>query len=290
MTFDEYKQIIDYFGRKTRLLYLSCRYEPFMTPDMEKYIAYAKNIGIPFVSLCSNMMLINDKIVKCLVDQKIDEIILSINGYSEENYNRIMYKSNYQIVMNNLKKITDYKKQMNSKYPKIRINTILMKSNILEFDKLIEIVHEYDVDLIRFIPLREHDYPNDPNESKKEEISNIPTDILDKVKSNIISMINELKQEGISVTIPASFINTGASTEKRKINNKSCCFPYYHYGIRHNGEVEACIRDPRGIMGNFFTDDIKTMMKNRSIFRKMALTGKCNIDVCATNTEIPDVI
>jgi MoaA/NifB/PqqE/SkfB family radical SAM enzyme len=259
-----------------------------MTPNFDKYIIYAKQIGIPFVSLCSNMMLINEEIIRCLVDKKIDEVILSINGYSDENYHRIMKKSNFHTVMNNLKKLTDYKRRINSKYPKIRINTILMKSNVLEFDKLLEIVDEHEIDLIRFIPLRKHTFPNDPDESEKEEISNIEANVLTDLVNNIDKKINELKLRGISVTIPTSFLNRKLN-RKNKVNN-SCCFPFYNYRIRHDGAIESCIRDSRGKIGNFYSDDFRDIMKNRDVFRKMALEGNCNISVCATNTEIPDII
>lgn len=42
MPFEAYKTIIDKTAKTTRLLYLSCGYEPYMTPDFRKYLAYAK--------------------------------------------------------------------------------------------------------------------------------------------------------------------------------------------------------------------------------------------------------
>jgi len=165
-----------------------------------------------------------------------------------------------------------------------------MKTNLLEFDKLIEIIYEHDIDLIRFIPFRKHTFANDPIESEKEEISNVEPDVLDEIIKSISNKINELKLKGISVTIPASFINKGISSKKGLVSKDSCCIPYFNYRIKHDGEIESCIRDNRGKIGNFFNDEIKTITKNRDLFRKTALSGQCNIAICATNAEIPDII
>jgi MoaA/NifB/PqqE/SkfB family radical SAM enzyme len=290
MSFEEYKKILSFYEKECRMLYLSCGHEPLMTPHFEKYLLYAKRKNIPFISFCTNGVLLNDKIIKCVVDEKIDEIILSFNGYIKADYNRIMKKSDYETVINNIKKLSDYKKTQNSKYPKIRINSLLMKSNIINFDKLLDFIRTYDVDMVQIRELVVDNEQNDIREVKRELISNINSDEREIIFSKIREDINNLRNENKTVIIPKVFLKNQHLDSKEVIKKSSCCIPYFSYWIECDGMIKVCSYDNQSYIGNVFEDELETLVKNRNIYREKALAGKCDSIKCMQNIDSSNVI
>jgi MoaA/NifB/PqqE/SkfB family radical SAM enzyme len=117
MALPDFEKVMDKVRPMTRFLYLSCGFEPLVTPKIEQYFAYTKNGrggGIPFVSLCTNGLLLTDAVIRSLVENQINEIIFSINGFNEADYNRIMHKSDYGRVTENIRRLNEYKKAKRS--------------------------------------------------------------------------------------------------------------------------------------------------------------------------------
>ena len=292
MPLDDFKKIIDRFKNTTRLLYLSCGYEPFVTPKFEQYITYAKSQGVPFISFATNLILLTDDLIKCVVDNQVNEIIVSINGYTKEDYNRIMCRADFEKLINNLQKLNEYKKQKKSKFPSIRINTIIMKSNLLEFDNLIKLVDDFDIDYISFRPFWVYSEQNNPVENENELISHIPADRLQEIIQKILFQVNLFKEKGKSIIIPNSLL-AGHAVDCISSNSdkkKSCSIPYFTYIIRHDGSIDICAFDKDARIGNFFTDNFKVLVKNIKLFRKKALKGKCAIEQCTSNTDSSSII
>ena len=150
MSYQDYTKLIDIIGNTTRFLYLSCSYEPLMTPGFADYVAYAKSKGIPNISFATNGILLTPKIVDDLVKNQLTEIIISVNGFGEKNYNRIMEKANWNVLIINLQYLNDIKQKNNTIYPKIRLNTILLKTNIESLENLFHFIHEYNIDSVQF--------------------------------------------------------------------------------------------------------------------------------------------
>lgn len=74
ISLEQFKQIMDMFAPTTRMLYLSCAYEPLITPHFTDYLRYAKSKKIPHISFCTNALLMKDDIISCLIDCQIDEV------------------------------------------------------------------------------------------------------------------------------------------------------------------------------------------------------------------------
>lgn len=285
MPFEQYEQLIDHFAKTTRFLYLSCQYEPLMTPNFTKYMQYAKSKQIPFISLCTNGVLLNDKLVKSLVDNRINEVILSFNGYNANDYNRIMYRSNYDAFMRNIKKLTDYKKEKASPYPKIRLNTILMKSNILSFGELVGFVREYDIQSIQIRELRVNDSQNNVAEVKGEIISNIKQEELKEQLHMMMKEIYRLKEEGRELIVPEWLLTDQKIVDrKQSTKKKTCVTPYFSYWVEHDGTIKSCLYDENAVIGNYF-NNASQLFKTRNEFCKKALHKQCNSQYCTANTD-----
>lgn len=205
MPLDNYKKIIDTFASTTRMLYLSCAYEPLITPHFSEYLAYAKQKRIPHVSFCTNALLLNKELITCMVDLQIDEIIISFNGFCESDYNRIMEGSNYQRVCANLKALCEYKREKNAAKPHIRLNTVLLKSNLEHTGQIFDFLVEYDIDTVQFRELMLLTDQNNSDAVKEEMLSNLTPAEYEEVVHNINILTEKLKLAGKEIILPAAF-------------------------------------------------------------------------------------
>lgn len=86
--------------------------EPFVSPELDKYIGWAKQIGYSYVYIDTNGGVEFDKIKKA-IDAGLDSIKFSINGTDPDNYKLIHGRDDFARAMENLKKTYDYKKRLN---------------------------------------------------------------------------------------------------------------------------------------------------------------------------------
>lgn len=87
-------------------LYLQFLGEPFLNPQIITMIRYAKGLGISFVSLTTNGMLLDRKgLDQSLVDSGIDEVNVSVDGASKVVFETIRLGGRLQRVENNIKSL-----------------------------------------------------------------------------------------------------------------------------------------------------------------------------------------
>ena len=67
MSLEHFTSLIDQFAPLIRNLYLSCACEPLATPHFEEYLKYAKTKGIPYVSFCTNGLLLTQNMIEKIV-------------------------------------------------------------------------------------------------------------------------------------------------------------------------------------------------------------------------------
>ena len=303
ISFENFKNIINKINKKVRFLYLSCGFEPLMTPNFNKYLSYAKQKKIPFISFATNGLLLNKTIVEQLVKEQINEVVISINGLNEKDYNRIMFRSNFETLVKNLTYLKEYKENQNSIYPKIRVNIILLKSNLIFFDQLEELLNRFDIDTIQFRELTETEEANNPKVLAEEKIEIIPPEELHKLLDQIKNKIKVWSKKGKQIIFPLHYLNQEKSTPKSKEEkslsknqmdslsfNQSCSLPFFSYWIDHLGQVKICPTDPEAIIGNLIQDDWKDLEKKSKNFRKKALTGQCQKNCFGVAVDSSNII
>lgn len=85
--------------------------EPFVSPKLDQYIEWAKQIGYSYVYIDTNGGIEFEKI-KRVIDAGLDSIKFSINGTDADNYKLIHGRDDFNRVLDNLKKTYDYKKSL----------------------------------------------------------------------------------------------------------------------------------------------------------------------------------
>lgn len=157
--------------------------EALLYKDLFELVKYIK-IKLPNIKLILNtngQNINEDKLQKIICE--FDVITLPIDS-TDNDFNRIIGRGDKHLL--NILKILDF---CNNKI-EIKINTILMKNNINEIEKIYDLIKNYNIKrwkIFKFLPVREaQKYINDFGVS--EEISRM---IEDKIlKINAISKIN----------------------------------------------------------------------------------------------------
>lgn len=116
--------------------------EPLLNPKLEEYITYAKKLGYIYTYITTNGILLNDKRIKSLVNSCVDSIKISINAINKEDYKFIHGVDKFEVVMNNLKNLYNYRKENNSKY-KIFVSYVATKYTDIDINEIKNFFKDY---------------------------------------------------------------------------------------------------------------------------------------------------
>lgn len=112
--------------------------EPLLSSSFENFLELTKKLNIT-VKLLTNGTLFTDRICKLIVNSTIDFISISIHG-SEDIHNEIVGSLNsYNLIINGLYKINDYKKKYNRSNLNIRITTVINEHSLDSIEEIINI-------------------------------------------------------------------------------------------------------------------------------------------------------
>lgn len=128
-------------------LQIGCGAEPTLDiPHTLQLIALGKQYKVPYISLTTNGILLEEETLRAMLDKGLDEITLSLHGIHKETYERLMgHTSNYERFVGLLQTL----KKLKGEYPKlhIRINYTMNADNVDE-------LKDWDM-LFRDVPLTE---------------------------------------------------------------------------------------------------------------------------------------
>ncbi|OEH85497.1 hypothetical protein BHU72_05270 [Desulfuribacillus stibiiarsenatis] len=127
MDFGLYKNIIDeakQFGLYS--IKLSYRGEPLLHPKIFDMITYAKESGVIDIYFNTNGMPLSDYTIDRLIDSGINRISVSVEGTDPIAFEEARVGASFDKIKENLVKLLAKRKERNSEYPKIRIQTVLL--------------------------------------------------------------------------------------------------------------------------------------------------------------------
>lgn len=111
--------------------------ESFLVKDLAKYIIKAKEIGYEYLFITTNGALATPDRVKDVLDGGLDSIKFSISAGTREMYKKIQGKDDFDLVLENLKWVSEYRAKSGLKY---RIYVTMVYTNETEGE--VEILKE----------------------------------------------------------------------------------------------------------------------------------------------------
>lgn len=90
--------------------------EPFLRPDLAKYIGYAKKRGIEYVFISTNGALATPEKAKPVLDAGLDSVKFSVNAGTRESYLKVHGRDEFDKVISHIKWFHSYREESGLKY------------------------------------------------------------------------------------------------------------------------------------------------------------------------------
>ncbi len=98
-----FERIIDDIKRKVEFVWLQDYGEPFLNKNIFRMIEYANKSGLK-TGISTNATILNDDVIKGILDSKLDYIIFAFDGATKETYEKIRKGADFGKVGSNIKK------------------------------------------------------------------------------------------------------------------------------------------------------------------------------------------
>lgn len=232
--------------------------EPYLNPEFLKMVRYASEKGI-FTITSTNAHYLNDEMARQTIESKLDKIIISIDGTTQEAYEKYRVGGQVNKVIEGTKNILKWRGQLKSKTPYVVFQFLVVKPNQHQIEDIKKLGHELGVDEVKFKTAQIYDFENgNPL---------IPT----------IEKYSRYKKE-----------ENGKWKIKNKLQNQ-CWRMWSGCVITWDGLIVPCCfdKDARHQLGDLKKTSFKTIWQAPSYvqFRKSILKSRKEIDICTNCTE-----
>lgn len=230
MEFSLAKKIID--GLKDYLFFIRLYNwgEPFLNKDIFKIIDYAHKNRIGTV-ISTNFNVINDEILENIINSPLDYLIISIDGTSQETYEKYQRGGSFEKAAFSLKKLVELRKIKKNKSLKVEWLFVVNQFNQNEVKKAEQLALEWGVDILHFSP------------------------VLDSL--SLSRMDNSGKE---------SYKNFKMNGEQNLAKPKTCSWLYSRMVFNWDGKVSPCcaLDDEKTDFGDALKEDIRNIWNNKS--------------------------
>ncbi|GAB6012599.1 radical SAM protein [Viscerimonas tarda] len=148
---EQLEQIAKAFFSRALKLQIGCGAEPTLYKKMPDIISLAKKQHVPYVSITTNGLLLNEELIVACLDAGLDEITLSMHGVVKETYEYFMTNANYDRFCEMLKQLTAAKEKYNFK---LRINYTINEQNLDELVYFFERFGLVKLDILQLRPIQ----------------------------------------------------------------------------------------------------------------------------------------
>ena len=154
-----FKKTVDQLSDE--LIYLTFYFqgEPYLNPKFLEMVKYATDKKI-FTSTSSNAHYLNDENAKKTVESGLHKMIISIDGATQESYEKYRVGGRLSKVLEGTRKIVDWKKKLRSKTPYIIMQFLVVSHNEHEMKEIKKMATELGVDEVKFKSAQVYDYEN----------------------------------------------------------------------------------------------------------------------------------
>ena len=242
------KNIVDKVKKKSILLVLNNRGEPLICKEIIKMIAFATQNGM-ITNLSTNLNFDID--FEALVKSGLKKMIVSIDGLSQETYEKYRVGGNLNVVLSNIKKISNIKKKLNTPFPIISWRYIYFSHNENEAkEQIIKKAKEVGCN----------------------ELKLCKPHIIDKSDKNYLR-----KGETFS-----NYLSNGELNIKKKI--KGCKYIWQEMVIDWDGSVDLCCLDSAFTKVGDIKDGLLKVWNGKTYnkLRALILKNRDNINECKT--------
>lgn len=251
-----YYRIIDENARHTWHLMLYFQGEPFLHPSLNDFISYAVKKRIYTVT-STNGHYINHEMAGRIVTSGLHEIIVSMDGATQESYRKYRKNGSLSRVIAAIDYLQEWKRKMHRVYPLVHLQFLVFSHNEHEMEAMRSFSRMYHIDKLTF---------------KSAQINS---------PANIRNMLPENPKY-------RRYQNPKGNIQEKKLKNQ-CKRLWTAPVITYNGLVLPCCFDKhaRHAFGNIAGEPLQNLWQSPQFhaFRKMLLTNRKKIPMCNNCTQ-----
>ncbi len=252
------KNILDGLGKNLQYINYYFQGEPFINPNFLSLVKEARKRNI-YVLTSTNAHFISDKTANEIIDSGLSEIIISIDGATQETYENYRIEGDLEKVKAGTKNLVAAKKKRNSSLPILTFQFLVSKQNEHEIDQIKLLKDEMGVDQVKFKTIQVYDY----------ETGN------DLIPEN--EKYSRYKK------------NAAGKYELKNAYHNSCWRSWSSCVFTWDGSVVPCCfdKDANHQMGNITQNDFQSIWKNAiySEFHQQLLKNRKQIEICRNCSE-----
>lgn len=175
MTFEQFKHIVDQFPT-LKWIGMTGIGEAWTNPDFEQMLRYIKARGT-YVELYDSFYFTDDYKARLQVELGVEKVFVSLDAASKETYEKIRVGSDFDRVIENVKRVDKWKKKLNKYFPELCFHFIVTKDNIHEVIDYLHMVRNLGIDahFIQFTRML-HNFPE-----AEEQFVEIPDELIQEV-------------------------------------------------------------------------------------------------------------
>ena len=220
--------------------------EPLIYKNIENLFDIANKANVR-QEIITNGLLLTKQLIRKIINYDM-KLTLSIDSVNKKIYENIRIGGNFNVLLNNIKYIYEYKKIKKSK-KELVLNTVLSKWNYEYDSNFIEIINFANKYGFKTVNIYCDNFEYDKNLQKKYLIKfNLQRDILIKLADKF----------NINLNIDFASLDTDVNKDSniKDFLCKFCLLPWKKMYIRFNGIVTIDCRCPNiGILSKYITKD-----------------------------------
>lgn len=255
---DFFKSTIDSVYKELMYLTFYFQGEPYLNPNFLNMVNYASSKGI-YTSTSTNGHFLSKEQALKTVESKLDKLIISIDGTSQETYQQYRVGGDLQKVIEGAKCLIEAKKKLKSKTPHVVFQCLVVKPNEHELHDMKLLAKLIGVDELVFKTVQVYDYKN----GNKLIPDNIRYSRYKKNKDGTYSIKNKLLNQ--------------------------CWRMWSSCVVTWDGLVVPCCfdKDAKHILGDLKKQSLQELWHSKKYqeFRKLLLTSRHEIDICKNCSE-----
>ncbi len=224
------REVFPYVSRAT----LSTFHEPLVAPSrLMKLLECCRRNQVSFVDMTTNGLLLSEKVARDLMTSGINLINFSVDGASEETYQRVRVGGTFAQFKEKLELARRVRREMGARdLVKFRFTCCMMCSNVHEAEALVDLAIENEIDWVELRVAMKADNVPMPSE---DLLCNCPT-LADEAFARARKKADA---HGLKLDLPPSSDEIRASNRPRP-RYTNCMYPWYNAVITPKGEIFSC--------------------------------------------------
>jgi radical SAM protein with 4Fe4S-binding SPASM domain len=232
--------------------------EPYLNPDFLKMVRTASDNNL-YTITSTNAHYLTDEVSKQTIESGLDELIISIDGTTQETYEQYRVGGQLDKVLTGAQNIIKWKKELKSRKPYVVFQFVAFRSNESQVNAVKVLGKEMGADKIRIKTAQIYDFENSH----------------DMIPKNEDLARYRLNEKG-----------------KWEIKNKlldQCWRMWQACVITWDGKIVPCCfdKDAKYQLGDLNSNSFKNIWFSEpyQAFRQNLLNGRKEIDICTNCTE-----